>query len=239
MAVLKQVAGHAALCEARRRLASHPSTAALLRAGKVNRKGSKRGQCWSKQYSGAMAGLLKEQVKILSLLSSELAVKRAYPELLFGTSLASEGDAHLPLALLRVLCELTDEAAQQKDDHRHQGRLRLVAHKLFHDFFVGEERLLRISHRKTNLLHHVIQKEPLHHLRFALMAKRGMDFWTQRKEQRIAAERAEQLSSYRRKKSSALLLAAARTGETGNDAEGAFLPSFLPRFHLSGQGCTL
>lgn len=225
--MLKVLAGHMAACDSRRRLASHPSTAPLPDHVKQRRAAHRQrrvaGQ-WTGRYHLALADLLKEYIKVASLLSSEFAVRKVYPGLLFSVSLASEGDTRLPLALLGALCELTHSDADA--DSAAQARLRVVAHKLFFDFFVSEERVLRSNASATStkkktktaatVQQALSQDPPVHYVRFALMAKRSVEFWGGRKEQQLTQRREEEIKLRKRKD-----VLATRTTEAGGDLEGS------------------
>lgn len=225
LSVLKVLAGHMAACDSRRRLASHPSTAPLPDHVKQRRAAHRQrrvaGQ-WTGRYHLALADLLKEYIKVASLLSSEFAVRKVYPGLLFSVSLASEGDTRLPLALLGALCELTHSDADA--DSAAQARLRVVAHKLFFDFFVSEERVLRSNASATStkkktktaatVQQALSQDPPVHYVRFALMAKRSVEFWGGRKEQQLTQRREEEIKLRKRKD-----VLATRTTEAGGDLE--------------------
>jgi hypothetical protein len=218
-----------AACDARRRLADHQSTAPLPDHVKLrrHRRGKRLTGHWTGSYYLDLANLLKEQIKVMSLLSSEFAVRKAYPELLFSVSLFGEGDTRLPLALLRVLCELTGTTVDAGVDGttgdgesarnaQQQNRLRVVAHKLFYDLFVSEERVLRsTTSAKTTTMQALSQDPPAHYLNFALMAKRSVDFWGQRKEQALSQRREEKIKLRKRKD-----VLATRTTEAGGDLEG-------------------
>jgi hypothetical protein len=208
-------------------LASHPSTAPLPDHVKQRRAAHRQrrvaGQ-WTGRYHLALADLLKEYIKVASLLSSEFAVRKVYPGLLFSVSLASEGDTRLPLALLGALCELTHSDADA--DSAAQARLRVVAHKLFFDFFVSEERVLRSNASATStkkktktaatVQQALSQDPPVHYVRFALMAKRSVEFWGGRKEQQLTQRREEEIKLRKRKD-----VLATRTTEAGGDLEGS------------------
>lgn len=236
LSVLKVLAGHMAACDSRRRLASHPSTAPLHDHVKQRRVANRQrriaGQ-WTGRYHVALANLLKEYIKVASLLSSEFAVRKVYPGLLFSVSLASEGDIRLPLALLGALCDLTHSDADA--DSAAQARLRVVAHKLFYDFFVSEERVLRgnestktktkkKSKAAATVQQALSQDPPTHYVRFALMAKRSVEFWGGRKEQQLTQRREEEIKLRKRKD-----VLATRTTEAGSDLEGSWLWFFFPQ----------
>jgi hypothetical protein len=195
---------------------------------------------WTGRYHVALAALLKEYIKVASLLSSEFAVRKVYPGLLFRVSLASEGDIRLPLALLGPLCDLTHSDADA--DSAAQARLRVVAHKLFYDFFVSEERVLRgnaptkstkkKSKAAATVQQALSQDPPTHYVRFALMAKRSVEFWGGRKEQQLTQRREEEIKPRKRKD-----VPATRTTEAGSDLEGScasvFFSSYLYIFGIS------
>lgn len=178
---------------------------------------------WNGRYYDALAGLLKEYIRVASLLSSEFAVHSVYPELLFQVSLASEGSARLPLKLLEGFCELFSDTG---DSEAQTNRMQVLIHRLFFDFFVSEERILRSgTEKKVNVLQELLSKEQgkgaVHYLYFALEAKRSTEFWTKRKEKRINEARVQQIRLRKRKEA----LTATSTGEVGDDSQGCYAPA--------------
>ncbi len=165
-------------CLVRKKLIQHPR----LQHGKGFSLAKRRPReaVWANYYR-SLAHLVTFFVQILSLLSTEFSVNKAFSECRFIITTLSDHKFKLLFPLLVNLGDIL--TGSEKDERTASSNFQMLVHKLFYHLFIEEDKVLGTLISPDHLL-----ADKMNYLFFILEIKRALKFWVDRRERKEIEE---------------------------------------------------